>query len=268
VYLGERSFPVIQAAISDEARRILDAAQTRGIVLRLFGGVAVKYHCPSASHRSLQRSYPDLDFFGRGKQGRDIRKLLTDLGYEPNQRFNALHGATRLIFEDETNQRVVDIFLDIFKMCHTLRLENRLTLDDSTISISDLLLTKLQVVEINEKDIRDLIAILSDHDVADRIPTGERELIDAGYISGLCADDWGLGKTISLNLRKIREFLPKYELTDDSKQTLESRIDKLLQAIEVVPKSFKWKLRDKVGEKKRWYDLPEVPIRTQSAYST
>ena len=254
----------MQAAISDEAKRVLDEARHRGIVLRLFGGVAVKYHCPSASHRSLQRSYPDLDFFGRGKQGRDIRKLFTDLGYEPNQRFNALHGATRLIYEDEKNQRVADIFLDIFKMCHTLHLGERLTLDDYTIPISDLLLTKLQVVEINEKDIRDLMAILTDHDVVVQPRQGEKEVIDEAYISSLCGEDWGLDKTISLTLKKLLAFLPKYELEHGAKQILEGRINRLLSSIDSAPKSFKWRLRDKVGEKKRWYDLPEVPIRTQS----
>jgi hypothetical protein len=252
------------SAISDEAERILDEARNRGIILRLFGGVAVKYHCPSATHRSLQRSYPDLDFFGRGKQGREIRKLFLDLGYEPNQRFNALHGATRLIFEDAKNQRVVDLFLDVFRMCHTLHFGDRLTLDDNTITISDLLLTKLQVVEINEKDIRDLIAILKDHDVVDYAASGDKEVIDAGYVSSLCADAWGLCKTLSLTLRKLLTFLQKYELEPEAKEVLETRINKLLHGIETVPKSFKWKLRDKVGEKKRWYDLPEVPIRTQS----
>lgn len=257
----------MQAAISDEARRILDEAKQRGIILRLFGGVAVKYHCPSASHRSLLRSYPDLDFFGRGKQGREIRKLFTDLGYEPNQRFNALHGATRLIYEDEKNQRVADVFLDIFKMCHILHLGDRLTLDEYTIPISDLLLTKLQVVEINEKDIRDLIAILRDHDIVDQVRQGDKEVTDAAYISRLCAEDWGLDRTISLTLKKLLTFLSKYELDDEAKQILQTRITKLRQSIDMAPKSFKWKLRDKVGEKKRWYDLPEVPIRTQSVGS-
>src|SRR5229473_7235929 len=213
------------SAISDESKRILDEARNRGIILRLFGGVAVKYHCPSATHRSLQRSYPDLDFFGRGKQGREIRKLFLDLGYEPNQRFNALHGATRLIFEDATNQRVVDIFLDVFRMCHTLHLGARLSLDDYTIPISDLLLTKLQVVEINEKDIRDLIAIFKDHDVVDQVAHGEKEVIDAGYVSSLCVDDWGLCKTISLTLRKLLTFLQKYELEPEVKEILEARIN-------------------------------------------
>ena len=150
---------------------------------------------------------------------------------------------------------------------HTFHLGERLNLDDYTIPISDLLLTKLQVVETNEKDIRDLIAILKDHDVVERIDSGDREVIDTGYISTLCADDWGLCKTISLTLKKLLTFLPKYELQPEANQVLEARISKLLHAIETVPKSLKWKLRDKVGERKRWYDLPEVPIRTQSVSS-
>lgn len=249
--------------VSDEAQRVLDEAKKRGLTLRLFGGVAVKYHCPSASHRALQRSYPDLDFFGTGKQGRPIRKLFTDLGYQPNQRFNALHGDTRLIFDDPVNQRTADIFLDVFKMCHTLHIGKRLELDDYTIPISDLLLTKLQVVEINEKDVRDLIAILQDHEVFRNISPGEREKIDADYISSLCAEEWGLCTTITLTLKKIPGFFPKYELTEQEMSIVTERIGALLEAIDSAPKGLKWRLRAKVGEKKRWYDLPEIPIRTQ-----
>lgn len=252
----------LHAPIADEAKRVLDEAKSRGIILRLFGGVAVKYHCPSASHRTLQRAYPDLDFFGTKKQGRLIRKLFTDLGYEPNQRFNALHGETRLIYDDPNNQRSVDIFLDIFKMCHTLHLGERLTLDDYTIPISDMLLTKLQIVEANEKDIRDLIAILRDHSVENSPSPTDKELIDASYIAKLCAGEWGLEKTITLTLNKVLSHLPKYDLDADEIKLVRERISGLLRTIEKEPKTLKWKLRDKIGEKKRWYDLPEIPIRT------
>lgn len=248
---------------SDEARRLVDEARARGIVLRLLGGVAVEFHCPSASDISLRRSYPDLDFFGIGKQGRLVRKLFTDAGYQPNQRFNALHGDTRLIFDDPANQRTVDVFFDVFHMCHTLRIGKRLTLDDYTIPIADLLLTKLQIVEINEKDVRDIIAILHDHNVVDSHAEGEKEEIDANYLAGLSADDWGLCHTITLTLKKILGLMAGYNLTADEKATVESRIDRMLTAIEAAPKSARWRLRAVVGERKRWYDLPEIPIRTQ-----
>jgi len=257
-----RSFVVLQAPIAEEAKRVLSEAKARGIVLRLFGGVAIKYHCPSASHRALQRAYPDLDFFGTKKQGRLIRRLFTDLEYQPNQRFNALHGDTRLIYEEPVNQRVADVFLDVFKMCHILQIGKRLELDEYTIPITDLLLTKLQIVEVNEKDIRDLVAILQDHPVAASVQPGDRETIDAGYIAELCSGDWGLEKTVTLTLKKIPNFLPRYDLDPQTKTGFEGKITQLLTTVSGRQKSLKWKLRDAVGERVRWYDLPEVPIRT------
>src|SRR5438093_9692684 len=128
-------------------------------------------------------------------------------------------------------------------------------------------MTNIQNLKTNEKVIPHLITMLKDNEVVDQIAPGDKEVIDAGYVSRLCEEDWGLYKTISLTLGKVLSFLPKYELEPEAEQKLESRINKLLQAIETVPKSFKWKLRDKVGEKKRWYDLPEVPIRTESVSS-
>jgi hypothetical protein len=125
-----------------------------------------------------------------------------------------------------------------------------------------MLLTKLQIVEANEKDIRDLIAILRDHSVENSpIPT-DKEAIDAPYIAKLCSSEWGLEKTITLTLKKITSHLPKYDLDPETVRLVEGRVNSLLQTIEKEPKTLKWRLRDKIGEKKRWYDLPEVPIRT------
>jgi hypothetical protein len=191
-----------------------------------------------------------------------IRRLLTDLGYEPNQRFNALHGDTRLIFDDPNNKRSVDVFLEVFKMCHKLPIGNRLSLDELTIPITDLLLTKLQIMEANEKDIRDLTAIMRDHEVEKKVSPSERDVIDAGYIARLCSNEWGLQKTITKTLKKIPALLPRYGLDSDSEQVVRSRIGRLLEEIDLVPKSLKWKLRNIIGERKRWYELPEVPIRT------
>ncbi len=185
------------------------------------------------------------------------------MGYEPNQRFNALNGDTRLIFEDPTHQRRADIFLDTFHMCHTLHIGKRLALDDYTITISDLLMTKLQIVEINEKDVRDIIAILQDHDVANSAAPGNKEKIDTNYVAGLCASDWGLDTTITLTLKKIPGFITRYDLAESEKAVVQERINRLLEAVGDAPKSVKWKIRAVVGEKKRWYDLPEPPVRTQ-----
>jgi len=256
----------LQSAIPREAVRILDEARSRALILRLLGGVAIKYHCPSASHLALLRDYPDLDLFGIGKQAAMLKRLFEDLGYAPNQRFNALQGKTRLIFEEAGQGRRVDIFLDTFQMCHILHIGPRLILDDYTIPITDLLLTKLQIVEINEKDIRDIIAILHDHEIVSFPHQGDKEKIDGKYIGELCSNDWGLCHTVTIALEKVVGFLPLYDLLQQEKITIGARIAQLSEFVDGTPKSLKWKMRALVGERVQWYDLPEAPMRSSAAY--
>ena len=199
---------------------------------------------------------------GHKRQSALIKKLLSELGYLPNQRFNALHGGTRLMYAGPDGRGSLDVFFDVFKMCHTLRLEERLTLDEYTIPITDLLLTKLQIVEANEKDIRDLIAILRDHNVVASIALGEKEIIDAGYIARLCSNDWGFERTITLTLKKVTDHLPDYDQDFAQVKLVQDRVDAMKRIIQREPKTLRWRLRDWIGERVRWYDLPEMPIRT------
>ena len=240
--------------IVKEAERIIDTAEKYDIRLRLFGGLAVRFHCPSATHRGLARKYADIDFMGLKKQGRGMKKLFIDLGYTPRDIFNALHGDTRLIFNDIDNGRRVDIFLDVFEMCHKLSFKERLMLDKYTIPLADLLATKLQVVEITEREYRDIISLLNDHEVSD---SDAPETINGLYLAKLCAQDWGIYKTFSVNLANITAALDQYQLEEENAKTVRKRIADLGSRIENEPKTLSWKLRAKVGEKKQWYELPE-----------
>src|SRR6266487_2497385 len=154
------------ADITQEATRIIDAANAAGIPLRLLGGLAIYFQCPGAgSVERLQRKYNDLDFATLSKWGTKTRALFAKLGYTGNKTFNALHGHQRLFFWDEQHGRQVDIFIDRMQMCHIIDFRSRLQQDQRTLSLPDLLLTKLQIVEINEKDIFDVIALFYDHDI-------------------------------------------------------------------------------------------------------
>ena len=237
-----------------EADRIMEAANSRKITLKLFGGVSFFMRCPSAKHRNLQRSYVDIDFMGYAKQSREIKQLFPQLGYVGRDRFNALMGHQRLIFNDVENARRIDIFLDVFEMCHKLNLKDRIGIDDRTIPLADMLATKLQIVEINEKDIKDILSILIDYDVAET----DEGAINADYLSKLCSEDWGIYKTFTMNLGRILASLPERELDQAEKDLLKVRIERLRQAIEGVPKSFKWKMRARIGERSVWYELPEA----------
>jgi hypothetical protein len=197
----------------------------------------------------LTREYKDLDFATSKKSSGDLQKLLRDIGYEPHLGFNAMNGRERLLFYDNPNGRQVDIFVSSFRMCHEIPLEKRLTVDDDTVPLAELLLTKLQIIELNEKDVRDTVALLLEHEATD-----DDRGVNATQVASLCADDWGLWRTISHNLERVREQVVHYDV---DREAVSDRVSLLLERIETAPKSRSWRLRAKIGERKRWYELPE-----------
>ncbi len=247
--------------MEEEAKRVIDAARGQGVHLRLIGGLAVKLHCPSAEHRELSRTYGDVDCVGYRSQREEISRLLEDLGYEPNRRFNTLQGHRRLLFDNPQLGFDVDVFLDVFPMCHQLNFLHRLELDEYTVPVADLFLSKLQVVELNEKDVKDTYALVEDHEIGE---TDDREVIDSRRIARLCGDDWGWYKTITMNIEKVVALADDY-LEGEEKELVTGRLRRLHQIIEQAPKSMKWKMRARVGEKVRWYDLPEDVEHLQGA---
>jgi len=240
--------------IVQEAQRLVNAAKERGLTLRLFGGMAIRLHCPSAAHRGLQRKYADIDVMGLAKQSKDIKKLFIDLGYVSRDIFNAMQGDRRLIFNDIEHGRRVDIFLDKFEMCHRFDFRHRLTIDEPTISLADLLATKLQVVEMTDREYRDIIALVHDHEIGD---VEAPETINGAYLASLCGQDWGIYKTFSVSISNVLSSLGNYELAPQDRDLVRNRLESLQARIENTPKSMGWKIRAKVGEKKKWYELPE-----------
>lgn len=239
--------------IQDEALRIVQTAQKQGITLRLLGGLAVRLHSESAKHRSLARPYPDIDFATPSKQASKIEKLFGELEYTPDKNFNLFNGEVRLLFYDEPHRRQVDIFVAQFMMCHKIPITERMNLDTLTIPLAELMLTKLQIFEMNEKDIRDVCALLLDHPIGEN----DNETINVLRIMQLTGDDWGLWKTSMLSIGKVKRYLETVEMDKPESDTLRARLGGLEAAMQNAPKSMKWKMRDRVGEKMKWYELPE-----------
>jgi hypothetical protein len=240
--------------IVQEAKRIVDEAEKKGITLRLFGGMAIWFRCPSATHRGLRRKYADIDFMGLSKQSKHIKTLFGELGYTPREVFNAIQGNRRLIYNDLEHERRVDIFLDVFEMCHRFDFRDRLTIDKLTIPLADLLATKLQVVEITEREYRDIIALIHDHDLGD---ADGPEVINAAYLAELCAGHWGIYKTFTITIGNVLSAIRDFELATHDQEIVRKRLEDLQSRIESVPKSMGWKVRARIGEKKQWYELPE-----------
>jgi len=234
--------------VVSEGRRVLGAAREAGLTVRLLGGVAVNVRSRGLPP-ALTREYQDLDFAASKKSSGDLQKLMRDLGYEPHLGFNAMNGKERLLFFDNPNERQVDVFVSSFRMCHEIPLEKRLNVDEDTVPLAELLLTKLQIIELNEKDVRDTVALLLEHEVIDD-DTG----VNSWHISTLCSEDWGLWRTITHNLETLRTRLDGYDVDRD---LVSNRVSLLLERIEEMPKSRSWRLRAKIGGRKRWYELPE-----------
>ena len=238
----------------DEARRVIDGARERGVHLRVIGGLAVKIHCPSAQHRGLARTYGDLDLVGYRRQRAEIGQVLEELDYVPNRRFNALQGHRRLLFVHPDETFDVDVFLDVFPMCHELNFVGRLEEDEYTVPLPELLLSKLQVIQLNEKDVKDIYAIVRDHEVA---KSDAPEVIDIRFITRLCRNDWGWYKTVTMNVDRVLALAGDYLDPGEARDTITGRLRRLREAIEAAPKSIKWKARAAIGERVQWYQLPE-----------
>jgi hypothetical protein len=234
----------------EEGERVARAAAEAGLALALLGGVAIWVRCPSAREAPLARTYGDADFVGRSGDRKAITAFLEGQGYEADRMFNALHGATRLNFHDPARDRPLDVLLDRFHMCHELDLRERFAPGDLTLPPADLALTKLQVFELNTKDVLDLVALLCDHGLGE-------DGIDVSRLLDVTRGDWGLEHTIRRTLASVREQAPGLGLPADASSRVVTRIDELVAALDAAPKSQRWKMRARVGERLRWYELPE-----------
>jgi hypothetical protein len=239
--------------IVDEARRIVAAAAERSLPVRLVGGLAVRLRASEPVPAALAREYQDIDLVTLKGKGKDVGALLRDLGYAPQERFNAINGHERLLFHDLANGRQLDVFVGAFRMCHEIPVTGRIVLDPVAVPLAELLLTKLQVVKLNEKDQRDIVALLYDHDVAE----SDGDTVNGAEVGRLCADDWGLWRTSRGTLARVRERIGDYDLPAGGRERVLDRIDRLEAAIEHAPKSRSWRMRDRIGDRKQWYVDPE-----------
>lgn len=236
----------------EETRKLIQSATDEQIPIRAIGGVAVRLHAHGVLPTSLCRSYQDIDLFAAKGHQASLTRLFEGLGYRPDRHFNAAHGDRRLLFLDPQD-RHVDVFVGVFQLCHTIPIEDRIGVDRLTLPLSELLLTKLQIVEFTEKDRRDTLALLHQHPVG----PSDDETVNLQVVARLLATDWGLWRTCTGNIAATLATIDAYDLSDDDRSMLEERLEALTAHIDAEPKSRKWRRRARVGERVRWYDEPE-----------
>jgi len=247
-----------KAEFEAEADRLLTLARERGVVLRLLGAVAFARRCPNHAYlrERLGRHYTDIDFAAYGREAPSIHELLAGAGYEVDSQVYVDSEGSRIVAEHRGIGIHIDVFFDKLEFSHTVPWKDRLEIDPETIPLAEMLLQKMQIVQINEKDLIDTITLLLEY------PLGGSDdaTINIERVAELCAKDWGWWRTLTMNLDKVRQMAEHYEqLTDQETRRVSDQVRAALDRIEAQPKSMSWKLRAKIGDRKKWYrDVSEL----------
>jgi hypothetical protein len=241
-----------------ELKRIIKASDEAGVLLRVIGSLAFQMHCPKYGYlqEAMGRAYTDIDFAAYRKQTKEIKELMAGLGYAENREVFIVSEGERSIFDRPEVGLHVDVFYEKLDFCHAIYWAGRLEVDAPTIPLAELLLEKMQIVQINEKDIIDTIMLLIEHPLGDI----DNETINIKRVAELCSTDWGLWRTTTMNLDKVRKLAQGYEqLKSEQKAHIESQVALAMERIDQEPKSLAWRLRSRVGDRVKWYkDVDEV----------
>jgi hypothetical protein len=252
--------PVTSEEFVQRAIKVVQSAQGQGIVLRIMGAVAYRIHTANLAdlHRRLNRlgssgsEFTDLDLVTYGRFNQKLEPFFASIGYPADEyaKYQIHVWAQRHFYHDAVGQFKVEVFFDKLEMSHTIDFRNRLEIDNPTIPLAELLLEKMQIVQINEKDIKDAIVLLLGHEIG----SDDNEHVNGQYIASLLSSDWGLYYTTMTNLNKVKMFSSKYEqLSESEKNTIAARVVSLAKQIEDHPKTGRWKMRARIGAKHKWY---------------
>ncbi len=240
----------------EEARRLTEEAQKNGIFLRAMGPIAIYFYFPEhidlyrRMERLGDRVFTDIDYASYGKNRGKMIAFFDTQGYQVEKRALMMSGGARHIYFGERIP-MIDVFFDELNYNHPIQYKDRLEIHPYCVSLTDLLLQKLQIVKINDKDLKDTMLLL----LASTVGETDNGVINAKYVAKLMADDWGFYYTSTTNLTKVKDASQNVEvLTTENRATIHANADRILEFIEKAPKSGKWKNREKTGTKKSWYN--------------
>jgi hypothetical protein len=204
-----------------------------------------------------QQEYTDLDFMTYSKFRKKMKDFFAELGYSKRPPTMSSAATQRQIYFHPKGWFYVDVFYDkLLAANHPLDFRGRLDLDSPTITPTDMLLEKVQIVFPDEKDVKDAMLLLRAHEISQQ---EEKNKINARFIAGKLASDWGFWYTVTTNLKGLKRYVSgDQRLSSDNKQDLTSKVDALLAIIEDESKSTGWKMRAVMGTKRRWYNPVET----------
>jgi hypothetical protein len=242
--------------LAAEAATIVTEAGQLGVTLRVMGSAGIRLHCPAPGRLmdALGRPAKDIDVVVPEKHRKPMRRYLESRGYVVDRDLLIAMEGTRYTFTHAERGTDIDVFVEKLNFCHTVEVRSRLDRHPVTLAIEELMLAKLQIIEMTTTDVMDIGVILATHPVAE--DDGDPESIDAKHIAGLLARDWGFHHTASRNLRRMAESVGPSAVVDlgpEANARVQDGVKRLLAVIDAEPKSLAWRMRDKIGERKQWW---------------
>jgi hypothetical protein len=235
-------------------RRLIAAAQAAGAPAKALGGLGVRLRVPDP-HPALARPFADVDIATARRSRRAVEEAFANAGLQPEREFNALQGSRRQIWWTPDGATHVDVFLGEFAMCHSLDLDDRLSGEHPALPAADLLLTKLQVVHLTLKDVQDVAGLLAAHELDEDDRTGT---LGFARLREVLTADWGFFTTVTDNLERLPELVA--DIAPEVVGVVGGRAARIRDALEEAPKTRAFRLRARVGRRRRWYELPEETL--------
>jgi hypothetical protein len=237
-----------------EAIAIVGAAAGRGVTLRVVGSAGIRLHCdqPGPLMDRLGRPAKDIDFIVPQQHRKGMRRVLEERGYVVDRDLLVAMEGTRYSFAHAGSGTEIDVFVERLDFCHRIELTGRLTLHPVTIPVEELLLQKIQIVQMTTTDLMDASVLLATHEVGGDSDEG----IHAPHIARLLARDWGFHHTATRNLERVAQNLASdtvAALGAEGRARARRGIEHLTSAIDAKDKTLAWRMRDKLGERKQWW---------------
>jgi len=234
---------------------LMEKATEFNVTMRVIGSIAFRIKAPEYKHIQYknQRYLTDVDFVTYSKHITRVQDLFFDLGWTENQNVLRLFGDKRRIFYHPEEDIHSDIFIDKLRFCHPINFKKRLELDYPTISLIDLLLEKLQIVEINKKDLVDIMLLIRKYPISHQ---PQKDALNIEHLAKICSRNWGWWKTATTNLDKVLQFSENY-LEKSDVDIVKERINTIIDTIQNRRKTISWQLRSMIGEKMKWYNEVE-----------
>lgn len=263
-----------------EARAIIDQGNARGVVLRLTGGLAVRHYAIDLEF--AERQYSDIDLIGLKRQVAEVGQVFRDLGYVENKHVSMATGNGQLqfftpeggaaavtesalpVFAEVPPSDHIDVFLDAMRMDHQVDFRDRLEINTYAIDPADLFLSKLQIGNLNEKDVHDILTLIKDVYVDFQPHPG---VLDLHHVAAVCAADWGLYIDVMNNIDTVVDNVADYDLSPRDAARVRRTLELAQDMMTEQAKTLRWRLRARIGKRVRWYSEVEEQFggRTEDA---